>query len=306
MLSFPFVPQARSPVNNNALKTSKSLTPGTPGGNSRIFKIATLTPYQNRWRIRARVTNKSNIRTWNNSRGEGRLFNINLLDDSGEIRCTGFNEQVDQFFNMLEVSQVYYFSKCTLKTANKQYNTLNCDYEMTMNSETIIESCNDEGDLPSLSFDFIPLSSLEKRTPNSHVDVIGICKVCKELSSVIGRASQKEINKRDLQLVDQSGVAVNLTLWGEDAVKFEGDGCPVIVVKGARLSDFGGRSLSVGGSSLMMVNPDLKESHTLRGWYEREGRDMKFGSFQGEMSMSSQAPNWKTFGQVRYVFVSLI
>jgi len=63
-----------------------------------------------RWRIRARVTQKSNIRTWNNSRGEGRLFNVNLIDESGEIRATGFTETVDKYYNMLEVNKV---SQCS-------------------------------------------------------------------------------------------------------------------------------------------------------------------------------------------------
>ncbi len=35
-----------------------------------------------RWTIRARVTNKSNIRTWSNSRGEGKLFSFDIVDES--------------------------------------------------------------------------------------------------------------------------------------------------------------------------------------------------------------------------------
>ena len=36
-----------------------------------------------------RVTKKSDIRTWSNARGEGKLFSLELMDESGEIRCTG-------------------------------------------------------------------------------------------------------------------------------------------------------------------------------------------------------------------------
>lgn len=69
-----------------------------------ISPISALTPYHNKWTIKARVTSKSDIRTWSNSRGEGKLFNFELMDESGEIRCTAFKELVDKFYNYLEVN----------------------------------------------------------------------------------------------------------------------------------------------------------------------------------------------------------
>ncbi len=59
-----------------------------------------------RWTIKARVTQKSAIRTWSNSRGEGKLFNMNLLDESGEIRATAFKDEVDKYYDMIEVNKV--------------------------------------------------------------------------------------------------------------------------------------------------------------------------------------------------------
>lgn len=59
-----------------------------------------------RWSIKARVTKKSNIRTWSNSRGEGKLFSMDLIDESGEIRTTAFNQECDKFFDMIEVDKV--------------------------------------------------------------------------------------------------------------------------------------------------------------------------------------------------------
>lgn len=53
--------------------------------------------------VRARVVSKSGIRTWSNSRGEGKLFSMDLVDESGEIRCTAFRDQCDKFYDMLEV-----------------------------------------------------------------------------------------------------------------------------------------------------------------------------------------------------------
>lgn len=56
-----------------------------------------------RWIIRAKVQFKSPIRTWSNSKGEGKLFSMDLVDESGEIRATGFRDTVDKFYEMIEV-----------------------------------------------------------------------------------------------------------------------------------------------------------------------------------------------------------
>jgi OB-fold nucleic acid binding domain. len=57
-----------------------------------------------RWVIKARVTSKSSVRTWANARGEGKLFSMDLIDESGEIRATAFKEQCDKYFDMIEVT----------------------------------------------------------------------------------------------------------------------------------------------------------------------------------------------------------
>lgn len=53
--------------------------------------------------VKVRVTNKGQVKTWSNSRGEGKLFSMDLLDDSGEIRMTAFNQQVDQMYELIKV-----------------------------------------------------------------------------------------------------------------------------------------------------------------------------------------------------------
>lgn len=50
------------------------------------------------------------------------------------------------------------------------------------------------------------------------------------------------------------------------AETFDGTGQPIMAIKGARLSDFGGRSLSTQFSSTVMINPELPEAYKLRGW----------------------------------------
>lgn len=69
--------------------------------------ISGLSPYQNKWVIKARVTAKSAMRTWSNAKGEGKLFNFDLMDESGQIRCTAFRDVADKYYDMLEVSFIF-------------------------------------------------------------------------------------------------------------------------------------------------------------------------------------------------------
>lgn len=59
--------------------------------------------------------------------------------------------------------QVYYISKATLKVANKQYNTLNHDYEMTLHAHSSIAPCADSHSIPAVQCDFVPIADLENR-----------------------------------------------------------------------------------------------------------------------------------------------
>ena len=55
-----------------------------------LFPISSLNPYQNKWTIRVRVASKPSIREWSNSRGQGKVFNVDLVDES--VSCSMSND----------------------------------------------------------------------------------------------------------------------------------------------------------------------------------------------------------------------
>ncbi|XP_028275233.1 replication protein A 70 kDa DNA-binding subunit [Parambassis ranga] len=300
----PLQPQNRNEAVNKGFnrdfgKKAPSAMPSTPGGGSKVVPIASLNPYQSKWTIRARITNKSSIRTWSNSRGDGKLFSMEIVDESGEIRVTGFNQEVDKFYGLIEVGKVYYISKGSLKIANKQYTSVKNDYEMTLNGESTVIPCDDGCDVPMMQWDFVSIGDLENRDKDAILDVIGVCKSVDEVTRLTTKTN-REVSKRTLSLMDMSGKVVTVTLWGEEAEKFDGSGQPILAIKAAKLSDFGGRSLSASFSSTLMINPDIPEAYKLRGWYDKEGHTMDGQSLTEVKGAGGGGnTNWKTLADVK-------
>lgn len=131
------------------------------------------------------------------------------------------------------------------------------------------------------------------RYPTLFSDVLGVLKEAGEMGEITAKATNRQVSirlssihyllmiaqvlKRELKVVDESGYAINVTLWGKQAESFHTDEeNPIIAFKGVRVGDFNGRSLSMVGTSMMMINPDIHEAHALRGWYDSAGSGQTF------------------------------
>ena len=58
---------------------------------------------------------------------------------------------------------------------------------------------------------------------------------------------------------------LRLTLWGGSATSFDHSGNPVLAIKGCKVSDYSGVSLSALSSSVIQINPDIAKCHELKG-----------------------------------------
>lgn len=99
-----------------------------------------------------------------------------------------------------------------------------------------------------------------------------------------------------------SDAAVSLTLWGADAEGFNDYGQPVLLVKAGRVTEFGGgKSISIGNSSVLKKNPDVSEGHYLRGWFDNGGgREIRNSvSAQSGGGGGNYAAEWLTFHEAK-------
>lgn len=274
----------------------------------RIIPINALSPYSGRWTIKARVTNKSELRLYSNPRGEGKVFNFDLLDaDGGEIRVTCFNAVADQFFDQIVVGNLYLISRGSLRPAQKNFNHLPNDYEIMLDNASTIQQCYEEdAAIPRHQFHFRTIGDIESMESNSIIDVIGIVSSISPTGTIM-RKNGTETQKRSLQLKDMSGRSVEVTMWG-NFCNSEGQrlqnlcdsgGFPVLAVKAGRISEFNGKAVSTIGSSQLFIDPDFVEAQKLMDWFEREGKSLPCISISREFSGSARVDVRKTISQIK-------
>lgn len=88
-----------------------------------------------------------------------------------------FNDAARKFYEKFVMGKVYYVSKGSLKVANKQFKTVQNDYEMTLNESSEVEEVASEASfVPETKFNFVPIDQLGPHVNKS--DLVGEC--CKE------------------------------------------------------------------------------------------------------------------------------
>ncbi|XP_027360688.1 replication protein A 70 kDa DNA-binding subunit A [Abrus precatorius] len=291
-----------SPMYNNRGPIGRNEAP------PRIIPIAALNPYQNMWTVKARVTAKGELRHYNNAKGDGKVFSFDLLDsEGGEIRATCFNTVADQFYNLIEAGKVYLVSRGNIKPAQKNFNHLRNDQELTLDMSTIIQPClDDDNSIPKQTFNFRSIGEIESVESNSIVDVIGVVSSISPTASIM-RKNGTETQKRTLQLKDMSGRSVELTLWG-NFCNAEGQrlqnicdsgAIPVLAVKAVRVNDFNGKSVGTIATSQLFVEPDFPEVYTLKDWFAKEGKNVPTLSISREASNFVKTDVRKTISQIK-------
>uniref|UniRef100_A0A1J3DN96 Replication protein A subunit n=1 Tax=Noccaea caerulescens TaxID=107243 RepID=A0A1J3DN96_NOCCA len=277
---------------------------------ARIIPIAALNPYQGRWAIKARVTAKGDIRRYNNAKGDGKVFSFDLLDsDGGEIRITCFNAVVDRFYDVIEVGKVYLISKGSLKPAQKNFNHLKNEWEIFLESTSTVELCPDEdGSIPRQQFSFRPISDIESAENSTILDVIGVVTSVNPSVPIL-RKNGMETHRRVLNLKDESGKAVEVTLWGEFCNRegrqleemVDSAFYPVLAVKAGKVSDFSGKSIGTIMSTQLFINPDFPEAQKLRNWFDHGGKDIASSSISRDNMPGGGSRNEirKTVSQIK-------
>lgn len=229
-----------------------------------------LNPYRNNWTIKGRVTTMSEMKTYNNARGPGKVFSADILDcDGDEVRVSFFGDAADKFYNVIKPQCVYTFANGMCKPCTK-YSKINANtvYEITLNQYSQVEQVAEDDDIKAAVYNFSKISELVSAEVNSSVDILAVVKAASEVSQ-INTKKGTQLSKRELTAVDESGADVRVTLWGkraEEPVAWHEQ--PIIACKGLRVGEYNnGKTLAAGGGCLVAVNPvDVPAAYELHKW----------------------------------------
>ncbi|KAG8342564.1 OB fold nucleic acid binding domain [Trypanosoma vivax] len=246
-------------------------------GSQQFQPIDSLTPFLgSKWWIRARVTDKSDVRRWNKPTSQGKLFSFTLIDESASIRATVFNDAVDIFDPLIVNGQVYYLGGGQVKNANRKFSNVNNDYEVTFDSTSQISIAQDSGSslLPMQRYNFVPIGILKKREVGSLVDVLVVVHSVDDLTTITQKSTGRELVKRNVRVCD-STASVDVTLWNDEARNWTFGQGTVLAIRQLKVGNFDGVSLSSTSQSSFDVNPNIADTKKLAEWYiSTGGRDV--------------------------------
>nr|QDO16180.1 replication protein A 70 kDa DNA-binding subunit [Lingulodinium polyedra] len=244
------------------------------GASGGFLPIKEISPYTNgRWRLKARVITKSDIRRFSNARGEGQLFKIDIADQTGEISATFFGKAVDAFYPTLRQGQVYCFSRGQVRAANPRFDR--GEHVLSFEEQAVIEAMEDDRELPGVTYDFRPLCSVPETPVNTLIDVQAMICMVQEPFSFTAKTSNREMVKREVGLWDPSGpegsCCVTLTVWGEKALAEDFvQGAPIFL-KAARVQEWNNQK-DLSSPAVYEVNPDDPRAFALKARFEEQQR----------------------------------
>ncbi|CAE7255119.1 Replication protein A 70 kDa DNA-binding subunit C [Symbiodinium microadriaticum] len=288
-----------------ARNLSTSLAPVSSVGA--VTPVSALNAYTGgRWKIKARVLTKGDVRKFNNQRGEGQLFKVDLGDKTGEISATFFGRAVDKYYSLLKPEKVYTFQKGQIKPANKRYDR--GDHVLVFEEHALIELAGEDDDIPKISYDFRDLASVETLQPETHIDVKAVIFHVQEPFTFTAKTSNKEMTKRVLHLWDTSGDPASgstceLTLWGDTALSSEFEMHQVIFLKKARVTEFNGQK-SLSSPAGMQHSPDHPQAFALIRSYQQL-QQANPQAFQARTNWGSSAGRRQTIEELRQEDIGL-
>merc|ERR1712071_57643 len=279
----PAAPAVKKTPNPTTFASSAPAKASQPR-NPNVTRLDQISPYSNAWEAEVRLLKRDPIREWNNARGTGKLQKLLISDDSGKMQMTLWKDEVDKFAFM-EVDKVYRLSGANVKPADKKWNKTGMDYELASGYNTKFEEA--VGVKIEHNYNFVKLSDLAGVDEQATVDICVIINDVEEASEMQSKTSDRMYYRRNIQVVDDSGLQVRCTLWGKNAEEFTATKGCALEVSGAVVKEWqGNKNLNINNDTLFKVRDEMDEvsipeTQQLFEWWNSSGKEMKFDAVGG-------------------------
>jgi len=259
-LNESYPPENKRPNNTRVLA-------GNVESENATHVVASLNPMMNKYSVKVRVSEKSELKDIQSPRWQGKICNAKLSDKSGDIIIKGFNADAEALHKELNDGSTYIITGALVKPVrDSRYNNTGHNYELTWSKLTKVSGPFLHSAI-SLNYKFVPISSIIDLDQHSTVDVCGWVRETGDLIEFRSK-NDNDLKKRDVVLQDDSTGAnsVTLTLWGELAENFNYHN-RVITIKGAKVKEFNSiKNLNIGFSGSYEVEPDVPGVQELVEW----------------------------------------
>lgn len=242
-------------------------------------KISDVNPFISQpWVIKARVSRKSQLRAYQKDGRTQHTFNAVLVDGTGNISITFFQEQADLFYEKVQMNKTYEVTPGQVKLANKMYNKTEHLYEIHADKETTILPVHAEPEPFVAPKKIVSLKEIkqdaekEEESGSQHrktYDVLAVVVNVGEMAEIPRKNENRVLRKRIIDLVDASETVLPVVFWEEmAAVEYKPE--DVILLTNVNTSIFQSRAqIRVSHGTIIVENPEIPEAFRLSGWYRK-------------------------------------
>jgi replication factor A1 len=130
--------------------------------------------------------------------------------------------------------------------ANTKYTSIKNDYSLVFDKNTKIELVEDDSGIKNLGFCFSSIDEINEFGQLRTIDAIGMILTIGPVTQVNIKQSGTVKDRRNVTIVDESCLAIQVSLWGQNARQDNYAEDQVLAIRGARVSDYNGKSLNSG------------------------------------------------------------
>ena len=258
--------------------------------------LSLLCPERSCWLLKAKVTQKFHLSSYQRGAQAGSVFTVTLMDEEGiTMAASFFDGAALRFFPLLLVNQVYELEGGEIKPEKPQYRRQGSRYHLTFNERAKVRQLPGAQFKPK-SLGVVPLVQLATLVAptEKYVDIVAV------VQAIHLQIDTNTYKKRNLDLVDYTGYSVQMTLWGDLAKELVFDlphtKKPIIYCSCVKLTNYANITLSAEpGISEILINPiDSPYTDEITKW-----RDEKYPSIHSFLPLT--ANNQPILAPVRYV-----